>query len=621
VDDDLDCGAGERVTGPLHLDPKQVPDETVRHPGVGALYYTGRDAFDAVAAMPAGLDVAIDIETPSVTDSFTIKCVTAAWESGGETHCVLLDPLRRDADAHAVRRIVASARWLILHGSPFDIPGLVAAKLMELRDIAKVMDTLLLARAAWPDTYETKSLEALAPKVLGLRSLSGALAAAIKASGLASKERWFRDGDIDMPTYRRGAMSDTVVTLRLAWTLFEEAVSRQLNHPFATYGHTSRDTATEEILKLLRVNRVFLRRAARGYHVDLDYLDGYVDKVTADRTRAEKFLVEAGCRPGVGLDVVTKIDEAGQLPRDWKRTPTGRLKADKKAMELLPDNPLANAHRQVAHIDKVLGYMEKTVARSAVTGLLHPQFHVLGASATGRMSASEPEVQQFPEDARPIILADPGRSLTSVDWTSIEPALLGWMARDWGFIDPFEAGADIYEPVQTAAGIARKQAKVLVLAVLYGQGKASTAAALGCTTMRADEIKRGMLRAMPECDKHMRIIKRIGSQYGLVLTVTGRVLTLPQFNGVYSDHKAVNYTCQGSCADLLYHSVDLADQAGLADYIDLPLHDELVVDTEVAPEIQRIMSTPPEMLIARAGGRVPVIRTDSHELGAQWLAC
>jgi len=589
--------------------------------GVGSVFHTGRNAREVAATMPAGIDAALDIETPSVTDSFTIKCVTASWEQHGELHTVLLDPLRREDDAAAVRTIVSRARWLVLHSSPFDIPGLVAAKLMTLDDIGKVMDTLLLARAAWPDSFERKGLEALAPKLLGLPGGDGALKAAIKASGLGSKAKWFAKGDIDMPTYRRGAMSDTAVTLRLAYPLYEAACRRMLDHPFSTYGATDMAGASAIIDRLLRVNRVFLRRAAKGYAVDLDYLDTYVDKVTAARFEAEKALTAAGCRPGNGLDVVTKLDAEGALPANWGRTPTGRLKADKKAMEMLPDHPLALAHLKVAHTRKVIGYMEKTVDRSAVTGRLHPQFSVLGASATGRMSASEPEVQQFPEDARPIIRADEGRGFTSVDWSSIEPALMAWMARDWDFITPFEQGADIYEPIQRLANIPRKQAKVLMLALMYNQGKASTAASLKTDTDTAMDIKYRVLNAMPVTAGYMRKIKAIAGQYGLVITVSGRILPMEQYNGVFSDHKAVNAAAQGSCADMMYHAVDLCDQAGLGDHVHLSLHDELVVDTEVAEEVERIIQTPPPELIARAGGRRPVIRTDSHDLGSCWNIC
>jgi DNA polymerase-1 len=514
------------------------------------------------------------------------------------------------------------AQGVYTGNSSFDTPGLVAAGLMPLSAIEKVMDTVVFARSAWPDQLTPKGLEACAKRVLGLRELENALKLAIKASGLRSKEAWYRDGDIHMPSYRAGAMADTLVTLRLAHPLFEAAVNRQLDHPFVRHGHTSRDSAAALVMREQRVNRVLLRRAARGFEVDLDYLDGYVEKVEVQREQAERTLRDAGLRPGVGLDVVKHLEAAGELPAGWPMTPTGRLKADKNAMELLPEgHPLAAAHLLVAHTTKILGYMEKVAARSRVTGRLHPQFNVLGASATGRMSVSEPELQQFPEEARPIILADRGSTgMHSIDWSSIEPALLGWMAQDWEFITPFEQGADIYEPIMHAAGTTRKKAKVVVLAGMYGQGREKLARSLGTTEEGAVELQRQMRRAMPKASRYMGLIKQIADDHALALTVSGRVLTVPRFNGEVASYKAVNSTFQGSCADLIYETIIAAEEAGVGDAIMIPMHDEIVCDSSAAAEILRIMQTPPPALIARAGGRVPVIRCDSQPLGMHWDA-
>lgn len=601
------------------LDPVPVPDESYWASSLGARFHTGFPAYDAVMRLPGGTDVAIDIETPSVTDSFTIKCVTAAWVQEGETQSVLLDPLRRESDAAAVRMIADRAGWIILHNSPFDIPGLAAAGLLTLDQIAKVMDTLVLARSALPDTMDRKGLEALAGRVLGMKDLKDALKLAQKASGLTSAEKWFREGDIHMPVYRTGAMSDTVVTLRLAHPLYELAVDRQLDHPFARYGHTNRGDAGALVLREQRVNRIMLRRAAKGYVINPEYLDGYVEKVEVERDRAERVISDSGLRPGVGLDIIKHLDAAGALPGNWPRTPKGSLKSDKASMELLPDHPLAGAHRMIAHTRKVLGYMEKVTARSRVTGRLHPQWQILGASATGRMSASEPELQQFPEEARPIILCDDEVSgFNSIDWSSIEPALMGWMGQDWEFITPFEQGADIYQPIVESAGCVRKTAKVVVLAGMYGQGQTKLAATLGCSIEQAAQLQRQMRAAMPLASRFMGRVKQIAEDHGVALTVSGRVLPIPRFNGAVAVHKAVNFTAQGSCADLIYNAIVGMEDAGLSDHIYLPMHDELVVSTDVAAEVERIMRTPPPELILRTGGRVPIIRTDNQEMGRAW---
>jgi DNA polymerase-1 len=591
--------------------------------------FTGEEAVRAVKGMTGEPDIAIDIETPNVTDSFTIKCVTAAWEQEGETRAVLLDPLRDPRHFVAVQEVCIRAKWLILHNSPFDIPGLVVRGLMQREHISKVMDTLVLARMAWPDTMDRKNLEALADRLLGMKDMGNALKLAQKASGLTSNDKWFREGDIHIPTYRNGAMADTIVTLRLAHPLFEAAVDRQLDHPFAKYGHTDRASASELVLKPQVVNRIMLKRASKGYRINPEHLDRFVDATEVERVKAVKVVEDAGLRPGVGADIIKYLDTTGELPARWPRTkpsktrPQGTLKADKETLErLLPSHPLADAHRTIAHTDKMLGYMEKVTARSRVSGRLHPQWQILGASATGRMSCSEPELQQFPEEARPIILCDEEVSgLSSIDWSSIEPALLGWMSQDWEFITPFEQGADIYEPVMRAAGCTRKDSKTVVLAGMYGQGREKLAAKLGMTVDEAADLQRQMRAAMPRASRYMGLIKNVAQDHGVALTVAGRVLPIPVFNGAVAVHKAVNYTIQGSCADLVYDAILAMEDMGIADHIYLPMHDEIVCATEVAEEVERIMQTPPQRLIERAGGRVPVIRTDNQSIGKAWIAC
>jgi DNA polymerase-1 len=602
------------VTASVALPRVEVPDESVYTPAFGSTFHTGAAARAAVADMPGDIPVAIDIETPSVTDSFTIKCVTAAWEG----HVVLLDPSRNPRDAAALRQVCDKAQWLILHNAPFDIPGLVAAGLMTLDHIDKVMDTMVMARLVYTDTLDRKGLADLADKVLGIPSLVNALKMAQKAAGLNGNAKWFREADIHMQTYAFGAMADTAVTLALAHPLFELAVNHQLRHPFGVHGLNTREEAVDLVLHKQAVNRVMLRRGARGLEVNLEYLDNYSESVAVRGEQARQQVQEFGCRPGNGADVIRYLDAQGALPHNWPRTPRGALKSDKDNMERL-EHPLAEAHRMIAHTKKIVGYMEKTAARSRITGRLHPQYNILGASATGRMSVSEPELQQFPGDARPIILADKGSAgVHSIDWSSIEPALLAWMGRDWDFITPFEEGADLYEPIMRMAGIERKPAKVVLLADMYGQGKLKLAASLKTDVEHALSIKAKMRAAMPVAARFMNTIKAVADEYGMALTVAGRVLAVPRYNGVVASHKAVNYTIQGSCADMIYDAIWAADRAGLGDAIMIPMHDEIVCATEAAEEIQRIMQTPSARLIQRAGGRVPVIRTDSVLLGPAW---
>lgn len=85
-------------------------------------------------------------------------------------------------------------------------------------------------------------------------------------------------------------------------------------------------------------------------------------------------------------------------------------------------------------------------------------------------------------------------------------------------------------------------------------------------------------------------------------------------------HKAVNYFVQGSAYDLLAETLIRVDEAGLSDAVYLAMHDELVVSTSAAHDVEQIMRTPPERLVWMAG-RVPVLRTDRADLGERWAKC
>lgn len=81
----------------------------------------------------------------------------------------------------------------------------------------------------------------------------------------------------------------------------------------------------------------------------------------------------------------------------------------------------------------------------------------------------------------------------------------------------------------------------------------------------------------------------------------------------YLSHNCV----QGSAYDILAHTITEMDRRGIGDHVQLAMHDEMVVDTEVAEEVQQIMLTPPPFLVAWAG-REPILRTDRADMGAAW---
>lgn len=613
-------------------DAPQVPDFSTYDLRLGCHMHTGANApaavHDYLADPINSRHVALDIEAAGLgAKSFTMRCVTAAWTQGEDTHTVLLDPRRRD-HAEAVRRLTDAADLLILHNASYDVPPLVHYGLMTMESVHKIWDTIVAARMAFPDPAVSKGLESLACRedLLGMEPSGVSMKTAFAAHGISTMTEGWQVLDVDSAVYRLGALADTVVTLRLTPVLMDAVVRWLTSNPFMHPAMTA-EQAYELHEREQVTNRVMLATSARGLKVDTEYLDKYTAEHEAARGKATEALTAAGLDPeagNLGATLVARLDKQGELPASWPRTATGKLKADKKAMSTIADHPLVKAQQQVAKLAKVSGYLTKVSEYAAVTGRVHPQVGVLGASATGRMSYREPELQQFPHDARGILVPDnpgEGKGWVSIDWSSIEPVVVANSAGDREFLAGFnDHGADLYAPIVKQAGVTRKVAKVVLLAAMYGQGRALLASNLGVDVDEAAVIQDKVFSAMPKTKEFLDGLRAEGEKRGCMMTADKRLLPIPRDKeGRVQSYRATNYFCQGTAYSVLSEAINALHRSGLADSLRLAMHDELVVDAEAAEEVQQIMGSAPAWFEEFCGHPV-VLRTDSNPLPYRWEA-
>lgn len=583
--------------------------------------------------------IALDIETRGTgTGRWTITCVTVAWHGpDGQMYSALLDPLRVPEQAELLRRVHAHAGTIVLHNAVFDIPPLYAHSLIAVEEINKVEDTLVLARMVRTYQKGKRTLEDLCEQYGVIHDGKVKIVAAMKAAGHKTKDAGYENSDIDRDFYRRGAMSDTAATLRVWGPLYADVMRTLVRGASGGYTVAKLDEAGAHNLinDMMAVLRITLRRSARGMAVDLDYAQRWRESKNAEQERAHAVIESAGLRPGVGADVIRYLHERGELPADWPTTEKGALKADKAAMELLTkaDHPLSNAHTLIAEHGKTDGYFTAVEDASRATGRLHPSVGVLGAHASGRMSVADPPLQQFSEEARPIIVADRG-DLWSADWSSIEPVVLANCAGDADFITPFNNGADLYVPVAKAAGLTpasmsnadarrhpgRDQAKIVLLASMYGMGQGTLAADLGVSLDQARALQNRLRSAMTETYTFMDAVKGACRQSGASWTISGRVLderVVIDGRSEVMDRLAVNHFCQGSSADILMAATLQLERWGMADEVLMWIHDELVTTDEGVEAVKAAMQTPPDWLLAHS--RLdPVLLVDAQNMGPAW---
>lgn len=608
-----------------------------RHQGLRLVAGRGHVAPAVDELLSRADALAVDIETCGTSPALArqIKVVTV----GTSDLVVALDP-RAEAQRPHIIRALAHASSLMFHNAAFDVPLLVGDGLADIDVVEKVTCTLVTARLALPG-HERRGLGDLASRFLGIAT--GDIQDVFNAAGYRNRSDGFLHMDIDSPIYLTSAMLDTAVTARLYPAITQAAVNHlSQGHAYTALG-LDRTGALAEVERQQIVNRVMLRSSVRGFLLDEDYYEHYVDVQTRVMTDAAKVLEASGLKAGVGPHLSRKLEADGVLPANWKRTKTGQPSADRKLLERLSPHPLVAAHLTFTEISKNRNdYLDKLLDFARFDGRVHPQVHVLGAGATGRMSAGAPPVQQFPDTARQMVLADDPNGWVSIDWTAVEPMVAAFTAGQLDLAHAVLSGADTYVPVARAAGLippdvsdadakehkGRKAAKVVLLGLLYGKGVDLLASELGTTYDNAALIKNQVLSGVPSIGAWMEQLSNAAGRTGSTITAAGRVVPVPRNpeRGGFKSYVAQNYYHQGSAYDALADAIVEIHRQGLADHVRLAIHDELVVTAEAAADVEHIMrrSTASLARFLTSGNLVDrckelTLPTDSHALPDRWM--
>jgi DNA polymerase I-like protein with 3'-5' exonuclease and polymerase domains len=219
------------------------------------------------------------------------------------------------------------------------------------------------------------------------------------------------------------------------------------------------------------------------------------------------------------------------------------------------DNPIAKAvlaYREMAKL--ITTYIDKMPdCVNPNDGRVHCKFHQYGA-ATGRMSSSDPNLQNIPshnKDIRQSFVAQKGYVLLSSDFSQQEPKCLAALCRKSGddqMYNTFMQGKDLYSEIASKAfnvpyeecrefrpdGTTNKagkerrtQAKSVLLGVLYGRGEASIGEQLHVSTQKAKDIKESVFKGFPAIKKFEQDSLKMAHDIGFVTTVCGRKRRLP----------------------------------------------------------------------------------------------
>jgi len=269
------------------------------------------------------------------------------------------------------------------------------------------------------------------------------------------------------------------------------------------------------------------------------------------------------------------------------------------------------------YTDALPGYVNPTTQR------VHTSF-ALASTTTGRLSSSEPNLQNIPirnEEGRRIrraFIADAGHKLISADYSQIELRLLAHIADLPALKKAFAEGLDIHAmtasemfgvPIAGMPSEVRRRAKAINFGIIYGISAFGLANQLGIPREEAGAYIRKYFERFPGIRDYMEATKKRARADGYVTTIFGRKCHFPRINAsnpserAFNERASINAPIQGSAADIIRRAMtrmDAAlDQAKLHARMLLQVHDELVFeapDDEVEPTIalvSKIMTQAP----------------------------
>ena len=309
------------------------------------------------------------------------------------------------------------------------------------------------------------------------------------------------------------------------------------------------------------------------------------------------------------------------------KTKTGQWATGARALE-----ELAEAGHELPR--KILDWRQVSKLRSTYTDSL-PDYvnaethrvhtcYALAATPTGRLSSSEPNLQNIPvrtEEGRKIrraFVAEPGTKLVSADYSQIELRLLAEIGNVPQLQKAFRDGLDIHAltasemfgvPVKDMPGEVRRRAKAINFGIIYGISAFGLANQLSIGREEAGAYIKKYFERFPGIRDYMEETKAFAKKNGYVLTLFGRKCHYPDIAAsnaslrAFNERAAINARLQGSAADIIRRAMIRIEPAltksKLKAKMLLQVHDELIFEVpegEVAktlPLVKTVMEDAP----------------------------
>jgi DNA polymerase I len=420
---------------------------------------------------------------------------------------------------------------------------------------------------------------------------------------------------VDIAKATEYAAEDADVTLRLWHVLKPRLVAEGMTNVY--------ETLERPLLAVLA------RMERRGIRIDpavLSRMSGDFAQRAGALEAEIKELAEGPLNPGSTKQVSDFLFGKLQLP-GGKKTKTGAWSTSASVLD-----ELAEAGHELPQ--RILDWRQVTKLKSTYTdalpGFVNPTTHrihtsyALASTTTGRLSSSEPNLQNIPvrtEEGRKIrraFIAAPGTKLVSADYSQIELRLLAEIADIPALRQAFRDGLDIHAmtasemfgvPIKDMPSEVRRRAKAINFGIIYGISAFGLANQLGIARDEAGAYIRKYFERFPGIRAYMDETKAFCKQNGYVLTLFGRKCHYPDIANsnvsirAFNERAAINARLQGTAADIIRRAMIRMDgalqQHKLGAQMLLQVHDELIFEVpeneveKTLPVVKKVMEEAP----------------------------
>ncbi len=444
----------------------------------------------------------------------------------------------------------------------------------------------MLESYVWNATATRHDMDSLARKYLGVETIKYE-----QVAGKGAKQISFSQVDLD--TACRYAAEDADITLRLhhaLWPKLESipalrAVYQDIEIPVVPVL-----AAMEQRGVLIDVNELRMQSQQLGKRMLELQRESW-------KLAGREFNLDSPKQ----LQVVL-FDELGLAAK--LKTPTGQPSTNEEALAAIAEDHalprLILDYRGLAKLRST--YTEKLAdIVNLRTGRVHTSYHQ-GAVATGRISSSDPNLQNIPvrtEEGRRIrqaFVAPPGWVVLAADYSQIELRIMAHLSGDEGLLKAFHEGGDVHRATagevfgvkpEEVSGNQRRAAKAINFGLMYGMSAFGLARQLGVDRGEASDYMARYFSRYPGVRAFMDATREQAHRDGYVETLFGRRLYLENLTArnqalrAGAERAAVNAPMQGTAADIIKRAM-IAVHAWIQPRDDvhmlMQVHDELVFE-------------------------------------------